>query len=36
MSGPFGYPWVTFSAVIAVAVAAVAAVVWAVFVRLDK
>jgi hypothetical protein len=36
VAGPFGCPWLTFSAIISVAVAAVVSVIWAVLVKFDK
>jgi hypothetical protein len=36
VSGPFGCPWLTFSAIISVVVAAIAAVIWAVVVKFDR
>jgi hypothetical protein len=35
VAGPFGCPWLTFSAIIAVAAAAIASIVWALIVRFD-
>jgi hypothetical protein len=35
VAGPFGCPWLTFAAVLAVGAAGIASIIWAILVRFD-